>query len=74
MPGYFAKPDGVSYAPVVLVAMEIFGLHEYIKDVTRRLAKLGAIWRDRACDALSTGHVLTFARIPRAPTRTLCPN
>ena len=22
--------------------MEIFGLHEYIKDVTRRLAKLGA--------------------------------
>src|SRR4029079_6753982 len=28
--------------PVVLVAMEIFGLHQYIKDVTRRLAKLGA--------------------------------
>ena len=28
--------------PVVLVAMEIFGLHEYIRDVTRRLAKLGA--------------------------------
>src|ERR1700704_6109566 len=42
MPGYFAKPDGVSNPPVVLVAMEIFGLHEYIKDVTRRLAKLGA--------------------------------
>jgi carboxymethylenebutenolidase len=33
---------GVSNPPVVLVAMEIFGLHEYIKDVTRRLAKLGA--------------------------------
>jgi carboxymethylenebutenolidase len=42
MPGYFAKPNGVSNPPVVLVAMEIFGLHEYIKDVTRRLAKLGA--------------------------------
>jgi carboxymethylenebutenolidase len=41
MPGYFARPKG-SYPPVVLVAMEIFGLHEYIKDVTRRLAKLGA--------------------------------
>lgn len=27
----------------VLVAMEVFGLHEYIKDVTRRLAKLGAL-------------------------------
>src|ERR1700722_18949081 len=43
MPGYFARPQGVSNPPVVLVAMEIFGLHEYIKDVTRRLAKLGAL-------------------------------
>ena len=43
MPGYFARPNGVSNPPVVLVAMEIFGLHEYIKDVTRRLAKLGAL-------------------------------
>jgi carboxymethylenebutenolidase len=42
MPGYFARPAGVANPPVVLVAMEIFGLHEYIKDVTRRLAKLGA--------------------------------
>src|SRR3954463_1120746 len=42
MPGYFARPEGVNNPPVVLVAMEIFGLHEYIKDVTRRLAKLGA--------------------------------
>jgi carboxymethylenebutenolidase len=42
MPGYFARPKGVSNPPVVLVAIEIFGLHEYIKDVTRRLAKLGA--------------------------------
>src|SRR3954452_1152880 len=42
MPGYFARPAGVGNPPVVLVAMEIFGLHEYIKDVTRRLAKLGA--------------------------------
>ena len=43
MPGYFARPAGVSNPPVVLVAMEVFGLHEYIKDVTRRLAKLGAL-------------------------------
>src|ERR1700682_5398882 len=42
MPGYFARPNGVGNPPVVLGAMEIFGLHEYIKDVTRRLAKLGA--------------------------------
>jgi len=42
MPGYFARPAGVKNPPIVLVAMEVFGLHEYIKDVTRRLAKLGA--------------------------------
>jgi carboxymethylenebutenolidase len=42
MPGYFARPAAVNNPPVILVAMEIFGLHEYIKDVTRRLANLGA--------------------------------
>src|SRR5881409_2484989 len=42
MPVYFARPKGAANPPVILVAMEIFGLHEYIKDVTRRLAKLGA--------------------------------
>jgi carboxymethylenebutenolidase len=42
MPAYYAKPANAQNPPVVLVAMEIFGLHEYIKDVTRRLAKLGA--------------------------------
>src|ERR1700759_3666103 len=43
MPGYFARPKGKTNPPVVLVAMEIFGLHEYIKDVTRRLGKLGVL-------------------------------
>lgn len=43
MPAYFARPAGVKNPPVVLVAMEVFGLHEYIRDVTRRLAKLGAL-------------------------------
>ncbi|WP_035643526.1 dienelactone hydrolase family protein [Bradyrhizobium sp. ORS 375] len=42
MPVYFARPASASNPPVILVAMEIFGLHQYIKDVTRRLAKLGA--------------------------------
>jgi carboxymethylenebutenolidase len=42
MPVYFARPANATNPPVILVAMEIFGLHEYIKDVTRRLAKLGA--------------------------------
>jgi carboxymethylenebutenolidase len=42
MPVYYARPANAQDPPVILVAMEIFGLHEYIKDVTRRLAKLGA--------------------------------
>jgi carboxymethylenebutenolidase len=42
MPVYFARPANVANPPVVLVAMEVFGLHEYIRDVTRRLGKLGA--------------------------------
>jgi carboxymethylenebutenolidase len=42
MPVYYARPANAQNPPVILVAMEIFGLHEYIKDVTRRLGKLGA--------------------------------
>ncbi len=42
MPVYSANPAGAEKPPVILVAMEVFGLHEHIKDVTRRLGKLGA--------------------------------
>jgi carboxymethylenebutenolidase len=42
MPVYHAKPLGAEKPPVILVAMEVFGLHEHIKDATRRVAKLGA--------------------------------
>jgi carboxymethylenebutenolidase len=42
MPVYYAKLLGAEKPPVILVAMEVFGLHEHIKDVTRRLGKLGA--------------------------------
>jgi carboxymethylenebutenolidase len=42
MAAYQASPSGVEGAvPVILVVQEIFGLHEYIRDVCRRLAKLG---------------------------------
>lgn len=42
IPGYRARPKGASSGlPVVLVVQEIFGLHEYIRDVCRRLAKAG---------------------------------
>ncbi|WP_375464495.1 dienelactone hydrolase family protein [uncultured Methylobacterium sp.] len=41
MPGYRAVPEGAGPFPLVLVIEEIFGVHEYIKDVCRRLAKAG---------------------------------
>ena len=41
MPAYCAQPAGRKNLPVILVASEIFGVHEHIADVCRRLAKLG---------------------------------
>ena len=41
MPAYRAMPSQGQNFPVVLVVQEIFGVHEYIKDVCRRMAKLG---------------------------------
>ena len=41
MPAYFAQPAGAGPFATVLVVQEIFGVHEYIRDVCRRLARLG---------------------------------
>ena len=41
LPAYFARPEGTGPFPTVLVIEEIFGVHEYIKDTCRRLAKAG---------------------------------
>ena len=41
IPGYRAMPAKRGQYPVVLVVQEIFGVHEHIKDVCRRFAKLG---------------------------------
>src|SRR4051812_18960334 len=41
IPAYRAQPAKGDKFPVVLVVQEIFGVHEHIKDVCRRLAKLG---------------------------------
>jgi len=41
MPAYRARPAGKAAAPVVLVVQEIFGVHEHIKDLCRRLAHSG---------------------------------
>ena len=39
IPGYRARPKSMAHAPVVLVVQEIFGVHEHIRDLCRRLAK-----------------------------------
>jgi carboxymethylenebutenolidase len=41
IPGYLARPASESRCPVVLVYSEVFGVHEWVKDVCRRLAKAG---------------------------------
>jgi carboxymethylenebutenolidase len=41
IPGYRACPAKGRAFPIVLVVQEIFGVHEHIKDLCRRLAKAG---------------------------------
>jgi carboxymethylenebutenolidase len=41
MPAYRAMPSSGGPFPNVLVVQEIFGVHEHIKDICRRFAKLG---------------------------------
>ncbi|WP_096704459.1 dienelactone hydrolase family protein [Magnetospirillum sp. 15-1] len=41
MPAYAAGPEGKGPFPIILVIQEIFGVHEHIRDVCRRFAKLG---------------------------------
>ena len=41
IPGYRAMPDAGGPFPTILVVQEVFGVHEHIKDICRRLAKVG---------------------------------
>jgi carboxymethylenebutenolidase len=43
LPAYLARPDRPGRFPAVIVASEVFGVHDYIKDVCRRLAKAGYV-------------------------------
>src|SRR5215813_4892688 len=38
---YEARPESGSNHPIVLVISEVWGVHEYIRDSTRRCAKAG---------------------------------
>ena len=41
VPFFYAAPEGKKNLPVILVVQEIFGVHAYIADTCRRLAKAG---------------------------------
>jgi len=41
IPGYRARPKGIANAPAIVVVQEVFGVHEHIRDICRRFAKLG---------------------------------
>jgi len=41
MPAYTARPAGSGRYPVIIVIPEVFGIHAYIRDICRRLAKAG---------------------------------
>jgi carboxymethylenebutenolidase len=41
IPAYRAMPESAGPFPVILVVQEIFGVHEHIRDICRRLAKVG---------------------------------
>lgn len=43
IPGYLARPAGKGKHPVVFVNSEVFGVHEWVKDICRRLAKAGYV-------------------------------
>lgn len=43
LPAYVARPKGRGRHATILVVNEVFGIHDYIKDICRRLAKLGYV-------------------------------
>lgn len=43
LPAYVARPKGHARHATIIVVNEIFGIHDYIKDICRRLAKLGYV-------------------------------
>jgi carboxymethylenebutenolidase len=71
IPGYLARPAKAGKHPVILVNSEIFGVHEWVKDICRRLAKAGyvALAPDlfvRAGDPSKTEDMQAVMKIVRA--------
>jgi len=74
MPAYVSRPEKAKGSlPIVIVASEIFGVHEYIADVTRRFAKLGYLaiapeFFTRAGDPNTYGTIAEIQKNIVAPT------
>jgi carboxymethylenebutenolidase len=43
LPAFVARPKGRGRHAAIIVVNEIFGIHDYIKDICRRLARLGYV-------------------------------
>ncbi|MDQ0465391.1 carboxymethylenebutenolidase [Caulobacter ginsengisoli] len=67
IPAYVARPRAKGKFPTVMVISEVFGIHEYIRDICRRLAKLGyvAMATDFFVRAGDPAPVTDFAEIRR---------
>lgn len=73
LPGYLARPAGEGRHPVVIVVNEIFGIHAYVKDICRRLAKEGYValapdYFDRAGDPAPLADIQLIRPIVAAAT------
>jgi len=74
MPAYVSRPEKAKGSlPIVMIASEIFGVHEYIADVTRRFAKLGYLtiapeFFTRAGDPNTYGTIAEIQKNIVAPT------
>jgi carboxymethylenebutenolidase len=66
LPAYVSRPEKAKgNLPIVIVVSEIFGVHEYIADVTRRFAKLLAL-----AIRILTARLLRFRKILLPQLRT----
>jgi carboxymethylenebutenolidase len=71
LPYYLAAPEGDGPYPCVIVVNEVFGIHAYIKDVCRRLAREGYValapdYFDRAGDPATLSDFAQIAPIVSA--------
>lgn len=73
LPAYVARPSGRGRHAAIIVVNEIFGIHEYIKDVCRRFAREGYVaiapdYFDRAGDPAPLTDIAAIRPIVAAAT------